>query len=88
MGWHEPNNTDQVYIMAAVTPEELDRISFYSGDYGSDSFLGTGFELGLGSGYENQIIPVPEPWATGILLVLGGAVWLWRKRRNVTAEEG
>ena len=46
--------------------------------------MGTGFDLG----FSNQIIPVPEPetWATGILLLLGGAVWLWRKRRNFTSE--
>jgi len=82
------NNTDQVYIMAPVTPDDLENISFYSGAVGSDSFMGTGFELGFSSGYENQIIPVPEPetWATGILLVLGGAAWLWRKRRNFTTE--
>ena len=78
------NNTDQVYIMDPVTPGELQRISFYSGEVGSESFMGTGFELGFSSGFEHQIIPVPEPetWATGILLLLGGAIWLWRKRRS------
>jgi autotransporter-associated beta strand protein/T5SS/PEP-CTERM-associated repeat protein len=82
------DNTDQVYIMAPVTPDDLEKISFYSGAVGSDSFMGTGFELGFSSGFENQIIPVPEPetWATGLLLVLGGAVWLWKKRRNITTE--
>jgi autotransporter-associated beta strand protein len=81
------DNTDQVYIMAPVTPEELDRISFYSSN-GGDSFLGTGFELGFSSGFADQIIPVPEPetWATGILLMLGGGVWLWRKRKNFTTQ--
>jgi hypothetical protein len=51
--------------------------------------LGTGFDLGFDAGFAgNHIIPVPEPetWATGILLVLGGAVWLWRKRRNFTTQ--
>jgi autotransporter-associated beta strand protein len=81
------NNTDQVYIMAPVDPDDLNRISFYSGNYGTDSFLGTGFELAFSSGYENQIIPVPEPetWATGILLVLGGAWWMWRNRKAEVA---
>ena len=66
----------------------MENISFYSGAVGSDSFMGTGFELGFSSGYENQIIPVPEPetWATGILLALGGAVWMWRKRSVFTTE--
>jgi hypothetical protein len=61
---------------------------------GSDSFLGTGFDLGLETdGFDpgingHHIIPVPEPetWATGILLVLGGSVWLWRKRSVFTTE--
>jgi hypothetical protein len=77
------DNTDQVYIMAAVTPEELDRISFYSSN-GGDSFLGTGFELGFSSGFADQIIPVPEPetYATGLLLLLGGAVWMWKRKPN------
>ena len=76
------DNTDQVYIMATVTPEELDRISFYSGNYGTDSFLGSGFELGFSSGFADQIIPVPEPetYATGLLLLLGGAWWMWKRK--------
>jgi fibronectin-binding autotransporter adhesin len=80
------DNTDQVYIMAAVTPEELDRISFYSGN-GGDSFLGTGFELGFSSGFADQIIPVPEPetYATGLLLLLGGAWWMWKRNRKLEA---
>jgi hypothetical protein len=71
----------------------LGNVHFYSGTT-SDSFLGTGFDLGLQTdGFDpgiggHHIIPVPEPetWATGILLVLGGAVWLWRKRRNLTTQ--
>jgi len=68
---------DRIYFRNRnLTESELGRISFYS-DFGS-SFLGTGFDLGL----SNQIIPVPEPetWATAILLMLGGAIWLWRKQ--------
>jgi hypothetical protein len=59
----------------------LDRISFYSSN-GGDSFLGTGFELGFSSGFADQIIPVPEPetYATGLLLLLGGAVWMWKRK--------
>jgi hypothetical protein len=82
-GGNGVGDQDRVYFGGA-SDSELGRISFYS-DFGN-SFVGTGFDLGL----SNQIIPVPEPetWATGILLVLGGAVWIWRKRRNVTAEQG
>jgi len=55
-----------------------------------DSFLGSGYDLGFQptsfnpglSGY--HIIPVPEPetYATGFLLLLGGAVWMWRNRNT------
>ncbi len=87
------NDTDRVYIISAPGNYDVSRIQFYSGTT-NDSFLGTGFDLGLTatsfdpslSGY--QIIPVPEPetWATGLLLVLGGAVWLWRKRSVFTTQ--
>jgi hypothetical protein len=73
------NDDDRLYFGSGVAGE-LDQISFYSG-FGT-GFLGTGFDLGFKTGFGNQIIPVPEPetWATAVLLVLGGAVWLWRKQ--------
>ncbi len=69
-------------------------MKFYSGAVGSDSFVGSGFDLGLqqtswDSGLSGHyILPVPEPetWATGLLLILGGAWWMWRKRSSLTAE--
>jgi autotransporter-associated beta strand protein len=83
------NDTDRVYIITGVSNNELGKMQFYSGTT-NDSFLGTGFDLGLTatsfdlglSGY--QIIPVPEPetYATGLLLLLGGAVWMWKRNRN------
>jgi hypothetical protein len=75
------NDDDRLYFGSGVAGE-LDQISFYSG-FGT-GFLGTGFDLGFKTGFGNQIIPVPEPetWATAVLLVLGGAVWLWRKQSN------
>ena len=82
------NDTDRVYIISGVTNNELGKMKFYSGTT-NDSFLGTGFDLGLTatsfdpglSGY--QIIPVPEPetWAVGCLLLLGGSFWMWRSGR-------
>jgi autotransporter-associated beta strand protein len=79
---------DKVFLFPTIEPEDLNKISFYSGN-GGDSFLGTGFDLGLKAtgftpawGY--QIIPVPEPetYATGLLLLLGGAWWMWRNRNT------
>jgi autotransporter-associated beta strand protein len=82
-------DTDEVYLGTAGGGNyNLSQVRFYSGTT-SDSFLGTGFDLGFDAGFAgNHIIPVPEPetWATGILLVLGGAVWLWRKRSVFTTE--
>jgi autotransporter-associated beta strand protein len=76
------DNTDQVYIMAPVDPADLNRISFYSGNYGTDSFLGSGFELGFSSGFADQIIPVPEPetWLAAALLASFGLFGLLRKK--------
>jgi autotransporter-associated beta strand protein len=91
--WGGGNGTDADQIYFRGGNYTLSNVYFYKGTT-SDSFLGTGFDLGLEtSSFDpgiggNQIIPVPEPetWATGILLVLGGSVWLWRKRRNFTTQ--
>jgi autotransporter-associated beta strand protein len=84
-------DTDEVYLGTAGGGNyNLSQVRFYSGTT-SDSFLGTGFDLGFDAGFAgDHIIPVPEPetWATGILLVLGGAVWLWRKRKKLSTEQG
>ncbi len=78
------NNTDQIYFNRALGSGELDRISFYS-DFGS-SFVGTGFQLGLGSGFQYEVIPVPEPetWLAAALLLISGGIWLVRTRLNPT----
>jgi len=91
--WGGGNGSDTDRIYFGTGNYTLANVRFYSGT-NSDSFLGTGFDLGFETNSfdpsigGNQIIPVPEPetWATGILLVLGGAVWLWRKRRHFTTE--
>jgi hypothetical protein len=89
--WDGGNDTDKVFLLPAITPEELNQISFYSDDYGTDSFLGTGFDLGLQpTGFAapwnegNQIIPAPEPetYATALLLLLGGAWWMMKKKKR------
>lgn len=77
------NNTDQIYFNRALDGGELDRIRFYS-DFGS-SFLGTGFQLGQGSGFQYEVIPVPEPetWLEAALLLAGsGATWMRSQRKS------
>jgi autotransporter-associated beta strand protein len=83
--------TDQLYFNGNYTASN---VKFYSGAVGSDSFVGSGFDLGLqqtswDSGLSGHyILPVPEPetYATGLLLVLGSGVWLWRKRKKFTTQ--
>jgi autotransporter-associated beta strand protein len=83
--------TDQLYFNGNYTASN---VKFYSGAVGSDSFVGSGFDLGLqqtswDAGLSGHyIIPVPEPetYATGLLLVLGSGVWLWRKRKKFTTQ--
>jgi autotransporter-associated beta strand protein len=84
------NDTDRVYFGPDLSDEALAKIYFYSGP--GDSFLGSGFDLGLkATGFDpamgDQIIPVPEPetYATGLLLLLGGAVWMWKRNRKFEA---
>jgi autotransporter-associated beta strand protein len=61
-------------------------VKFYWGAVGSDSFVGSGFEVMPQSTWEgglsgHYIIPVPEPetWAAALLLLLGSAIWFWKK---------
>jgi fibronectin-binding autotransporter adhesin len=82
--------TDRLYFNGNYTASN---VKFYSGAVGSDSFVGSGFDLGLqqtswDSGLSGHyILPVPEPetYATGLLLLLGGA-WMWRKRSVFTTQ--
>ena len=85
------NDTDKVYFGDDLSDEALAKIYFHSGAVGGgDSFLGSGYDLGLqqtswDSGLDGyHIIPVPEPetYATGLLLLLGGAWWMWKRNWN------
>jgi autotransporter-associated beta strand protein len=78
-------DTDRLYFNGNFTASN---VKFYSGAVGSDSFIANGFDMGLQntswapglSGH--YIIPVPEPetYATGLLLVLSGAWWMWKRK--------
>jgi autotransporter-associated beta strand protein len=76
------NNTDQFYIDRSLTSGELARISFYSGGLGSNSFVGTAYQLSGGS-FNNEVIPVPEPetWATAAILAALGLLAAARSLR-------
>jgi autotransporter-associated beta strand protein len=89
-GGNGTTDTDKVYFGPDLSDEALAKIYFHSGAVGGgDSFLGSGFDLGLkATGFTpamgHQIIPVPEPetYATGLLLLLGGAWWMWKRKPN------
>jgi autotransporter-associated beta strand protein len=81
-------DTDKVFLFPTIEPGDLNKISFYSGN-GGDSFLGTGFDIGLKAtgfspAFGNQILPVPEPetWATAVILLVGGMVWFLKRARH------
>jgi hypothetical protein len=85
------NDTDKVYFGPDLSDAALAKIRFHSGAVnGGDSFLGSGFDLGLqqmswDSGLDGyHIIPVPEPetYATGVLLLLGAAIYQLRLARQ------
>jgi autotransporter-associated beta strand protein len=89
-GGNGTTDTDKVYFGPDLSDEALAKIYFYTGP--GDSFLGSGFDLGLkATGFDpamgHQIIPVPEPetYATGLLLLLGGAWWMWKQKRKSEA---
>ena len=70
-------NRHVVFTDATNLPTYLDRISFYSGDFGQ-GFAGTAFELG----FAGEIGPVPEPevYITAIVLLAGYTLHLLRRR--------
>jgi len=96
-GGNGTTDTDKVYFGPDLSDEALAKIYFHSGAVGvGDSFLGSGYDLGLqetswDSGLDGyHIIPVPEPetYAAGLLLLLGGAWWMWRNRKSEACSHG
>jgi autotransporter-associated beta strand protein len=94
VGGNGTADTDKVYFGPDLSDEALAKIYFYSGP--GDSFLGSGFDLGLKAtgfaapwdegfqiipGSTVPVVPEPETYATGLLLLLGGAWWMWRNRK-------
>jgi hypothetical protein len=78
-----PNSSNLVFTNNATLTNNLANISFYS-DSGITS-IGSGFELGFtGSGGGSLIIAVPEPetYLTGVVLLLGGTIYLFRRAKN------
>ena len=81
------NGTDTIFFGAGNYTAS--NVKFYWGAVGSDSFVGSGFEVMPQTTWEggftgHYILPVPEPetWATGILLLLGGAWWMIKRTRK------
>ena len=70
-------NRHVVFTDTTNLPTYLDRISFYSGDFGQ-GFAGTAFELG----FTGEIGPVPEPevYVTAIVLLAGYTLHLLHRR--------
>jgi autotransporter-associated beta strand protein len=69
----------------AASPNDLtnylDRISFYSGS--GTGFAGNGFEQGFsGGGTEIIAVPEPETYLTGVILLLGGIIYLRRQAKH------
>jgi len=77
---------DQVVIGNATTtplsPSQLQQINFYSGIEQS-SFIANAFQITSGN-YNREIIAVPEPetYLTGVILLLGGTIYLFRRAKN------
>jgi fibronectin-binding autotransporter adhesin len=72
--------SDHIYFTSnANLSSSLQYISFYSG-FGT-GFIGSSFIEGLSSPWQVQPVPEPETWATAALLLIGGGIWMWRKRK-------
>jgi hypothetical protein len=77
-----PNSSNLVFTNNAALTNNLANISFYSGS--GSGFIGNGFEVTGFSGGGSEIIAVPEPetYLTGVILLLGGTIYLLRRAKH------
>ncbi len=76
-----PNSSNLVFTNNATLTNNLANISFYS-DSGITS-IGSGFERGFtGGGTEIIAVPEPETYLTGVILLLGGTIYLFRRAKH------
>jgi autotransporter-associated beta strand protein len=76
-----PNSSNLVFTNNATLTNNLANISFYS-DSGITS-IGSGFERGFtGGGTEIIAVPEPETYLTGVILLLGGTIYLFRRGKH------
>jgi autotransporter-associated beta strand protein len=77
--YQTPSNL--VFTNNATLTNNLANISFYS-DSGITS-IGSGFERGFtGGGTEIIAVPEPETYLTGVILLLGGTIYLFRRAKH------
>jgi autotransporter-associated beta strand protein len=77
--YQTPSNL--VFTNNATLTNNLANISFYS-DSGITS-IGSGFERGFtGGGTEIIAVPEPETYLTGVILLLGGTIYLFRRAKS------
>jgi fibronectin-binding autotransporter adhesin len=72
--------SDHLYFTNnANVSDSLPYISFYSGwDTG---FIGNSFIESLSTPWQVRPVPEPETWATAAILLIGGGIWLLRKKK-------
>ena len=74
--------SDHLYFTNnANVSDSLDYISFYSG-WGT-GLIGNSFISSISSPWQVQPVPEPETWATAALLLIGGGIYLFRKKKQV-----
>jgi hypothetical protein len=76
-----PNSSNLVFTNNSTITSNFDNINFYS-DSGTTS-IGSGFERGFsGGGTEIIAVPETETYFTGVILLLGGTIYLFRRAKQ------